>query len=86
MSRKNNKTIKRRYNEHLKALEKVAEAKKEERKKTKEEKDVMDEAHELLELMNLAEDEQKMEVESNIRTIKKKKKIAKRKAKRPRMK
>lgn len=38
MSRKNNKSIKKRYNNYLKTVERQHEAKKEEREKNKEER------------------------------------------------
>jgi hypothetical protein len=44
MSRKNNKTIKKRYIEHIKQAEKVEEKKKEERMKNKEEKEAAEDA------------------------------------------
>jgi hypothetical protein len=55
MSRKNNKSIKKRYNNYLKSVERQQDIKKEERVKTKEEKRQEEEAEELLQDMNIAD-------------------------------
>lgn len=49
MSRKNNKSIKKRYNNYLKSVQKAQDAKTDERIKYKEEKKEEEEAEELLE-------------------------------------
>ena len=53
MSRKNNKSIKKRYNNYLKTVEKAVNAKKDGRDKYKEEKKEEEEAEELLDILNL---------------------------------
>jgi hypothetical protein len=53
MSRKNNKSIKKRYNNYLKSVEQQQDAKKESREKAREERKDEEEAEELLEIMNL---------------------------------
>lgn len=55
MSRKNNKSIKKRYNNYLKSVEKQQDLKTKEREKTREEKRQEEEAEELLEEMNIAD-------------------------------
>jgi hypothetical protein len=66
MSRKNNKSIKKRYNDYLKSREKAENQKKEERELKKEVERQEEEAEELLEGMGLDEDEdrpEKMDIE-----------------------
>lgn len=72
MSRKNNKSIKKRYNNYLKTVEREQEAKKEEREKAREEKREEEEAEELLEVMGLDDEKpERMDVEKK-KKIKKK--------------
>ena len=77
MSRKNNKSIKKRYNNYLKTVERQQEVKKEEREKNKEERRQEEEAEELLEDMVIDDVKpEKMDVEKR-KKIKKKLKAIK---------
>jgi len=74
MSRKNNKSIKKRYNNFLKSVEKAEEVRIEIKIKNKEEKKEMEQAEEELEVLGLDEQKpERMEVEK----VKKNKKIKK---------
>ena len=76
MSRKNNKSIKRRYNQYLKSQERREEHKKQEREKHRELKREEEEAEDLLDAMGIEDEKpERMDVEKNKKI--KKKRLAK---------
>lgn len=75
MSRKNNKSIKKRYIEHLKELQRKQQERKEEKIKNRQDNEAVDDAEQMLENMGIDEG-QKMEIEKR-KKIKKIKKVKK---------
>lgn len=80
MSRKNNKSIKKRYNEFLKSQERREQQRTQEREYRREEERQVEEAEELLEDLGIEEEEEKPE-KMEIERVPKGKHIKKRKAK-----